>query len=89
MVPYLAAVFAAGGFSMAFEEALEGTIAADVVAPEIRGTAYGMLGAVNGIGDLAASLIVGGLWTLVSPAVAFTYDALAMSAGAVLVSRLR
>ena len=88
-VPYLAAVFAIGGFYMAFQEALEGTFTADLVGPEIRGTAYGMLGAVNGVGDLAASLIVGGLWTLVSPAAAFTYAALAMLAGAVLVFRLR
>jgi MFS family permease len=88
-VPYLAGVFAVGGFYMAFEEALEGTMTADLVGPEIRGTAYGMLGAVNGIGDLAASLIVGGLWTLVSPTAAFAYAAVAMSAGSILVFRLR
>jgi MFS family permease len=88
-IPYLAGVFAVGGFYMAFEEALEGTLTADLVEPEIRGTAYGMLGAVNGIGDLGASLIVGGLWTLVSPAAAFAYAALAMIAGTVLVFRLR
>jgi MFS family permease len=88
-ISYLAGVFAVGGFYMAFEEALEGTFTADLVGPEVRGTAYGMLGAVNGIGDLGASLLVGGLWTLVSPAVAFTYAALAMSAGAALVFRLR
>ena len=88
-VPYLAIVFAVGGFYMAFQEALEGSITADLVGPEIRGTAYGMLGAVNGVGDVAASIFVGGLWTLVSPATAFTYAALAMLAGAVLVFRLR
>jgi len=88
-VPYLAAVFAVGGFYMAFQEALEGSITADLVIPEVRGTAYGMLGAVNGVGDVAASIFVGGLWTLVSPAAAFAYAALAMLAGAVLVFRLR
>jgi MFS family permease len=88
-ISYLAGVFAVGGFYMAFEEALEGTFTADLVGPEIRGTAYGLLGAVNGIGDLAASIVVGGLWTLVSPAAAFAYAALAMLAGAVLVFRLR
>ena len=88
-VPYLAAVFAVGGFYMAFQEALEGSITADLVASEVRGTAYGMLGAVNGVGDVAASIVVGGLWTLVSPAAAFTYAALAMLAGAALVFCLR
>src|SRR5574340_192355 len=45
-ISYLAAVFAVGGFYMAFEEALEGSFTADLVGPEIRGTAYGLLGAV-------------------------------------------
>lgn len=88
-ISYLAAVFAVGGFYMAFEEALEGTFTADIVGPEVRGTAYGMLGAVNGLGDVAASILVGGLWTLISPAVAFAYAAVAMLAGAALVYRLR
>lgn len=88
-ISYLAIVFAVGGFYMAFEEALEGTFTADLVGPEIRGTAYGLLGAVNGIGDLAASVVVGGLWTLASPAAAFAYAACLMLTGAVLVYRLR
>jgi MFS family permease len=88
-IPYLAIVFAVGGFYMAFEEALEGSITADLTAPEARGTAYGMLGAVNGAGDVAASIVVGGLWTLISPAAAFVYAAVAMLAGAMLVYRLR
>ncbi len=88
-IPYLLLVFAVGGLYMAFEEALEGTITADLVEPDVRGTAYGLLGAVNGIGDVAASVLVGGLWTLISPAVAFGYSAAAMLAGAVLIFRLR
>ncbi|HET9178568.1 MAG TPA: MFS transporter [Terriglobia bacterium] len=88
-ISYLAGVFAVGGFYMAFEEALEGTFTADIIEPEVRGTAYGLLGAVNGIGDLGASIVVGGLWTLISPAVAFAYAAAAMLAGAALVYRLR
>ncbi|HKT10468.1 MAG TPA: MFS transporter [Terriglobia bacterium] len=88
-VSWLAVVFAVGGFYMAFQEALEGSITADLAVPEVRGTAYGMLGAVNGVGDVAASIVVGGLWTLVSPSAAFGYAALAMLAGALLVFRLR
>jgi MFS family permease len=88
-IPYLAIVFAVGGLYRAFEEALAGTLTADLVEPEVCGTAYGMLGAVNGVGDVAASALVGGLWTLISPAVAFGYAAVAMLVGAVLVFRLR
>lgn len=86
---YLLLLFAIGGLYMAFEEALEGSITADLVATDVRGTAYGLLGAVNGVGDVAASVLVGGLWTLVSPAAAFGYAAALMFAGAVLIFRLR
>jgi len=44
---------------------------------------------VNGVGDVAASILVGGLWTLVSPTAAFGYSVALMLAGAVLVFRLR
>jgi len=88
-IPYLLLLFALGGFYLAFEEALESTITADLVEAEVRGTAYGVLGAVNGVGDLMASVLVGGLWTLISPAVAFGYSAAAMLVGGVLVYRLR
>lgn len=88
-IPYLLFLFAVGGFYMAFEDALEGTITADLVVPDVRGTAYGLLGAVNGVGDVAASVLVGGLWTLISPAAAFSYSAALMLVGAVLIFKLR
>jgi len=47
------------------------------------------MGSVNGIGDLAASVIIGVLWTVVSPVAAFAYAAAVMLAGTVLVYRLR
>ncbi len=88
-IPYLLSLFALGGFYVAFEEALEGSITADLVEPEARGTAYGVLGAVNGIGDVVASGLVGGLWTAFSPGIAFGYSAAMMLAGGILVYRLR
>jgi hypothetical protein len=83
------ALFGLAGFSMAAVDALEGAITADLVAERVRGTAYGVLGAVNGVGDLVASVVVGGLWTAFSPVLAFAYGALMMGAGAVVVYRLR
>lgn len=87
---YLLGLFCLAGIYIAVEDALEGALTADLVAaPESRGIAYGVLGTVNGIGDLAASVIVGALWTAVSPATAFAYAAVAMAAGAVAVARVR
>jgi MFS family permease len=83
----LAAVFAAAGFYIAMEDALEGAIPADLVPSGLRGVGYGVMGTVNGVGDLAASALVGTLWTAVSPAAAFGAAALLMLLGAALVLR--
>ncbi|MCL5005868.1 MAG: MFS transporter [Acidobacteria bacterium] len=88
-IPYLLLLFALGGLYVSFEEALEGTITADLVKAEVRGTAYGVLGAVNGFGDVVASVLVGVLWTAFSPAIAFGYSAAVMLVGGLLVYRLR
>ena len=57
------------GFSIAVADALEGAMTADLVSDPLRGTAYGVLGAINGVGDLVASVVVGILWTALSPVV--------------------
>jgi hypothetical protein len=53
-----------------------------------RGTAYGVLGAVNGAGDLGASLLVGSLW-LIAPPLGFAVAAFLMGLGAILLWLLR
>ncbi len=88
-VVYLLALFALSGFSMAAVDALEGAATADFIGTEIRGTAYGVLGTVNGAGDLAASVVVGALWTAVSPASAFAYAAILMAFGGIVMYRVR
>lgn len=60
--------------------ASEGTaraLVADLVPPELRGTAYGWYHLAVGLGSLPASLIAGWLWARVSPAAAFGFGALA------------
>ena len=48
--------------------------AAVAVAPtEIRGSAFGLLAAVQSFGNLAASGVAGLIWTLISPSAAFVY----------------
>jgi MFS family permease len=56
-------------------------IPAGMISPDSRGTAYGVLGSVNGAGDLIASALVGTLRTAVSPAVAFSVAGVLMLAG--------
>jgi MFS family permease len=86
---YLLLLFALGGTYIAIEDTLEGALTADLVAPEIRGTAYGVMGTVNGVGDLVASVMVGTLWTAISPAVAFACAAGLMLLGGAVVYRFR
>ena len=81
--PMLAVVFVVSGIFAAAKDTLEGAIPPDLTSPGKRGTVYGTLGAVNGVGDLISSGLTGTLWTLASPTVAFGAAATLMSAGAV------
>jgi hypothetical protein len=47
------------------------------------------MGTVNGVGDLVASVMVGTLWTAISPAVAFACAAGLMLLGGAVVYRFR
>ncbi len=81
--------FVMAGVSIAMVDALEGAMTADLVAPRLRGTAYGVLGTANGVGDLVASVVVGGLWTAASPIWAFAFAAVMMALGSLVLFRLR
>ncbi|MBN9658324.1 MAG: MFS transporter [Acidobacteria bacterium] len=83
----LAAIFACAGAYIAVQDALEGAIPADLVRASSRGTAYGLMGTVNGVGDLAASALVGTLWTIATPALAFSCAGVVMLAGTLLLIR--
>jgi len=86
---YLALLFAAAGIFMAAEDALEGAIAAELLPAETRGLGYGVLGSVNGVGDLLSSIIVGMLWAHVSITAGLAYAAILSSVGAALILRIR
>ena len=78
----LASVFILAGIFAAAQDTLEGAIPPDLTHAEMRGTVYGTLGAVNGAGDLIASAMLGTLWTVASPVVAFGTASALMAAGA-------
>lgn len=82
-------IFILAGLYVAVQEALEASLTAEYVTAPIRGTSYGILASVNGIGDLISSAVVGFVWTAVSPVVAFGCAAMTMGIGTIVLSRLR
>jgi MFS family permease len=85
----LALVFILAGIYVATEEALEDSLAAELVDKEHHGMGFGMLATVNGIGDFVSSIVVGALWTAWGTQVAFAYSTALFAAGTVAVWRLR
>ncbi|HON92373.1 MAG TPA: MFS transporter [Sedimentisphaerales bacterium] len=80
--------FSLAGVFIAWEDTMEGVAVRDYVKTEVAGTAYGVLGVVNGIGDFGSSLVVGLLWTSVGPTVGFLYAVVVGAAGTILMARL-
>jgi MFS family permease len=78
---FLVPIFLAAGFFTAVADTVEGTAAADLLPTEYRGTGFGILQTVNGIGDFVSSAVVGAIWVLVSPLIAFSYAAVLTAAG--------
>lgn len=85
-LPLLVAVFGLAGAHYAAQQTLERAIAADLAPPHARSTAFGVLAAVNGVGDLVASVAVGTLWTAVSPQAAFGFSLAVTAAGTVVIA---
>jgi Major Facilitator Superfamily len=65
--------FVAAGVAIGCVETAEHAAVAALAPVELRGSAFGLLAAVQSFGNLAASTIAGLLWTLASPPVAFGY----------------
>jgi MFS family permease len=84
----LAALFVLVGASTALVETGEGAYAAELLHDSIRGRGFGLLGLVDGIGDLVSSIVVGILFTVTDPAWGFVYAA-ALATVAVIVLSVR
>jgi MFS family permease len=72
-LPVLAVAFVLAGVGIGAAETAEHAAVAALAPVDLRGSAFGLLAAVQAGGNLAASAIAGILWTFVSPLVAFTY----------------
>jgi MFS family permease len=80
----LAILFILEGIVVAAEETLESAVGSDLLPANVRGTGFGILAGVNGVGDLVSSIVVGFLWTHVSAEVAFGCAAATSAIGSVL-----
>ena len=85
----LGGLFMLAGIYVGTEEALEDSLAAELIPKEQHGMAFGTLAAVNAVGDFLSSLVVGFLWSAVSARAAFSFSAVLFFLGAILVLRLR
>jgi hypothetical protein len=80
-VVLLAVIFFVAGLYIAVQEALESTVAAEMVQAETFATSVGALDTVNGTAKFILSMMVGVLWTVISPAFSFALAALLMGLG--------
>lgn len=81
--PTLLVAFLLAGAGIGFAETAESTVVAQQLPERLRANGFGVLGLTQSIGDLAATVVAGVLWSLVSPAVAFGYAAVWMLASVV------
>ena len=86
-IALLALLFVAVGASTAFVETAQGAYAAELLPESIRGRGFGLIGLVEGIGDLVSSLVVGILFTVTNPEWGFVYAASLSIVGALVLSQ--
>jgi MFS family permease len=79
----LAGCFIAAGIAIGCVETAEHAAVAAYAPESIRGSAFGLLAAVQAFGNLVASSVAGALWTLASPRTAFGYAAVLTIAASV------
>jgi MFS family permease len=85
----LGAIFLLAGLYIGTEEALEDSVAAEMMPREQHGMAFGTMAAVNAVGDFLSSLLVGALWSAFGVGAAFGLSAVLFAAGAILILRLK
>ena len=88
-LPGLVLVFVLGGAYVGMEETLEDSFAAELLPNAVRGTGFGTMALVNGIGDFVSSLTVGWLWAVFGARVGFGFAVLLMTIGSVAVWTMR
>lgn len=73
--PLLVAAFVLAGAGIGFAETAESAMVAGILPDALRGSGFGVLGAVQAGGDVVATVIAGVLYTIAGPTAAFGYAA--------------
>lgn len=84
----LSIMFALGGMGVGIYEAVEDTIAAELLPREIRGSGFGALAVITGMGDLISSMIFGWVWAVAGVAAAAVAVLVPMLAGVAFILHL-
>jgi MFS family permease len=69
----LVVLFALNGIYTAIIESSQPALASTLIADDQHGAGYGVMSAVDGVGDFLSSITVGLLWSYFSPAVGFLF----------------
>ena len=69
----LALLFVAAGTANALVETAEHAAVAEHARVDLRGSAFGALAGIQSLGNLAASVVAGFLWTAITAPAAFLY----------------
>lgn len=85
----LAAVFVLAGAYVGMEETLEDSLAAELLPDDFRGTGFGTMAVVNGVGDFVSSVTVGWLWATIGAGVGFGFSFVLMVTGSIVVWTMR
>jgi len=82
---FLVILFALNGIYTAVIESTEPALTSTLLLENQHGTGYGMLSTTKGVGYFLSSIVVGTLWTYISPGAGFLFGAvLAVSAAIIL-----
>ena len=73
--PVLLLAFTLAGSGIGLAETAESALVARTLPDDLRGSGFGVLGGVELVGDFLSSAVVGLLYAIVSPTVAFAYAA--------------
>jgi MFS family permease len=71
-ITILLVIFILAGLQTAIVDTVERAYASDLIGDQsLKGTGFGVMQTVNGVGDFVSSTMIGVLWTLLSPAAGF------------------
>lgn len=72
---FLLIAFALAGAGIGLAQTAESALVAQMLPDRLRGSGFGVIGAVQAAGNLVGTVVVGVLYTVVSPTVGFLYAA--------------